>query len=155
MSKFSDFIRDATPEEKEAVYMDVMKKATELQNAMTAPDELTSRLREQARRERDSLEFYGSENTADMCEQAATRIAHLESANAELLKRHKSIMKNHDDMMADYITSNNALHRQVEELRARCEAMEGLLKEARTFYELNGCDADVKAINAALKERTK
>lgn len=35
MGKFSDFIRNATPEEKEAVYMEVMKKATERQNAVT------------------------------------------------------------------------------------------------------------------------
>jgi hypothetical protein len=34
MSEFSDFIRNATPEEKERVYMDVMKKATERQQAM-------------------------------------------------------------------------------------------------------------------------
>ncbi|HZR03874.1 MAG TPA: hypothetical protein VFA81_11945, partial [Burkholderiales bacterium] len=32
-SKFSEFIRNATPEEKEAVYTDVMKRATERQNA--------------------------------------------------------------------------------------------------------------------------
>jgi hypothetical protein len=32
MSSFSDFIRNATPEEKERVYTDVMKKAADRQN---------------------------------------------------------------------------------------------------------------------------
>ena len=40
-TKFSDFIRNASPEEKAEVYMGVMKKATERQKAMTdtAPSE--------------------------------------------------------------------------------------------------------------------
>lgn len=33
MSLFSDFIRNATPEEKRAVYMDVMERATKRQLA--------------------------------------------------------------------------------------------------------------------------
>jgi hypothetical protein len=38
MSKFADFIRNASPEEKEEVYTDVMKRASEAQEtSMTMP----------------------------------------------------------------------------------------------------------------------
>lgn len=37
MSAFSDFIRNATPEEKERVYTEVMKRASARQNAAPQP----------------------------------------------------------------------------------------------------------------------
>ena len=42
------------------------------------------------------------------------RVKELESALAAALERHQSIMKNHDEMFAEYITSNNSLHRQLD-----------------------------------------
>jgi hypothetical protein len=75
VSRFSDFIRNATPEEKEAVYMDVMKKATERQNAVTAPsaplpEERTVSVRELVR----LLEGSAGNTDTDWRWQAATAL---------------------------------------------------------------------------------
>lgn len=55
----------------------------------------------------------------DYADALLARCAELAAAVEEMRERHKSIMRNHDDMMADYINSNNSLHRELELAEAR------------------------------------
>jgi hypothetical protein len=62
-----------------------------------------------------------------------TKLAAEREKSAELERTHKSIMKNHDEMFAEYITSNNSLHRQLEQSAAELERVR---KEQYTLEQI-------------------
>ena len=72
MSKFSDFIRNASPEEKERVYTEVMHKATERQKK-DAEFWRTLYVRQcfETERLKDALKTIADNTPCDQCQEAA------------------------------------------------------------------------------------
>jgi predicted RNase H-like nuclease (RuvC/YqgF family) len=63
--------------------------------------------------------------------------------NERFEETHKSIMRNHDEMFAEYIASNNALHRQVEEEIAKREEVERERDDARKCSAARKMDIEI------------
>jgi hypothetical protein len=54
-----------------------------------------------------------------------------------LQEQHKAIMRNHDEMFAEYIASNNSLHRQLEAALERERALRETLQELVTLKDMH------------------
>jgi hypothetical protein len=86
-------------------------------------------------------------------EKAAREAA--EQKAQEIIATHQSIMRNHDEMFAQYIDSNNALHRELAAANRRAEEMERALGQASfCLRELLPNDKDAQ-LTVQMIEKTR
>jgi hypothetical protein len=158
VSRFSDFIRNATPEEKEAVYMDVMKKATERQNAVTAPSaplperRVDARLLPNVLRGDAVIVRNGNTELGDVVADLNQAADEIDALRARLRNQAAQITGRHQYVGQDYEFRIERLTERAEAAESRAAALQKELEAAHRAMEWSITDIAIHMPDGPAKD---